>query len=273
MRYQLCTKPPSPNKTLEQFELWGDCSLYWVLHNANQLVNKSRYKIYQYDCVNRNVSVYDVKNYSVINTDSKVIRSLFEMYGWEAFSEEQQQDILDLIYCNYNDYLLPITKYLISNYDQYDRNFLYEKICVDLILFKYRHHLKDENHWICKASRRYGSHSYFINSSQVRKRNPIVGYKAFYVNPCTDKLECRNYEFDTIHPNIITGFIQPCHRGFHFCKQPSDIQRYYNLNNPSVVVFKVHGWGTVMDFQDKTVCSRIQLIEQIDKCRIRRGLI
>lgn len=85
--------------------------------------------------------------------------------------------------------------------------------------------------------------------------NGVKGFKA-----TNRDMTCRNYQFG-IGKFHHEGVVHPCNSGFHFCKDITDVFTYYN---PHCRIFEVIGSGTVFDKEDKTVCSDIEFVREID---------
>lgn len=82
----------------------------------------------------------------------------------------------------------------------------------------------------------------------------IIGYKA------TDKnLRCKDHHFMVGRSEWYDGDIELCHSGFHFCRNVTDLQKYY----PRGRYFKCEVLGDVIDSHDKSVTNHIKLVKEI----------
>lgn len=83
----------------------------------------------------------------------------------------------------------------------------------------------------------------------------VKGFKATLPN-----MTCRDYQFG-IGKFKHMGIVNPCNSGFHFCKEITDVFTYYNAD---CRIFEVIGSGTIIDKEDKTVCSDIEFVREIN---------
>lgn len=97
-------------------------------------------------------------------------------------------------------------------------------------------------------------------NNPVDEANAIHGFKAF--RRVNGELKCLHYVFDQYAPNIET-YVFPCESGFHFCKNKFDVEYHYNLDDPEVELYRVKAWGVVIDKTSKTVCSHLQILDQV----------
>lgn len=272
IRYNFCTSVPSTNKTFFRFLHWGYPDInetLFALRWKDVKCSLSRYKLYCHNFDNNSVVMVTPSQLDIRNFNPLYVLFLFRMYGWHSFTAKQQKYIISLC-TDKNTYgtLDDIAEYLVSKFDTWDKLFLKNDVADQLIYFKYRKHLKNTKHWVSKFIHKHSIQS-IPNYQLIDKDSYIEGYKAFECDPKTGLLSCRDYKFKLDKPNIISGFIQPCSRGFHFCKNKRNVWMFYHVPNKNIVLHKIRAWGVVVDEGNKTVCSHIQIMEKVDKNRFK----
>ena len=92
---------------------------------------------------------------------------------------------------------------------------------------------------------------------ELTKKNAIKGYKV-----TNNDMKCRDYQY-SIGKIFIEKEIDMCNIGFHFCVNAVDCFNYYDFT-PENRVFEVLGYGEVENGSDKTVCSKIEFVKEIE---------
>jgi hypothetical protein len=85
----------------------------------------------------------------------------------------------------------------------------------------------------------------------------VIGYKVF--NP---DFTCRDFQYKEGEAYEITGKLEICRKGFHFCKIAADCFNYYQFN-PDNIVCLVEATGEVVEEGDKCVTDKIVIKERI----------
>ena len=84
----------------------------------------------------------------------------------------------------------------------------------------------------------------------------IFGYKA------TNNYICRNIKFTVGQTNVIADTPIMCFRGFHFCKNASDVLRYYSYEK-QFKLLKVRAYGETICKENKCVTNKLEVLEEI----------
>jgi hypothetical protein len=85
----------------------------------------------------------------------------------------------------------------------------------------------------------------------------VIGYKVF--NP---DFTCRDFQYKEGEAYEITGKLEICRNGFHFCKIAADCFNYYQFN-PDNIVCLVEATGEVVEDGDKCVTNKILIKDRI----------
>jgi hypothetical protein len=85
----------------------------------------------------------------------------------------------------------------------------------------------------------------------------VKGYKVF--NP---DWTCQGFRYEVGKTYEITGTLQICSNGFHFCKKASDCFNYYSFN-PNNKVAEIAAHGDVAEREDKCCTSKIEIVREI----------
>ena len=93
----------------------------------------------------------------------------------------------------------------------------------------------------------------------------MKGYKALSKNMASTY---GDFVYEVGKTYVHDGLIALCESGFHFCANPADCFGYYPLNGSRL--FEVEADGSVVTSEDKSVCSRITLVRELDDDEIQR---
>lgn len=83
-----------------------------------------------------------------------------------------------------------------------------------------------------------------------------TGYKA-----TSSDMKCRDYQFELGNSYSIDGPLKLCKNGFHFCKDPINVFKFYK--NKDARIFEVQVGGTIVDDGTKSVCEHIKFIREL----------
>ncbi|RYD56967.1 MAG: hypothetical protein EOP56_09175 [Sphingobacteriales bacterium] len=86
----------------------------------------------------------------------------------------------------------------------------------------------------------------------------VKGYKV--ANP---EGKCRGYQYEVGKIYTHEGTVKVCGSGFHFCRIAADCFNYYSFNS-SNKVFEVEASGTIEHGDDKSACSELLIVREID---------
>lgn len=89
----------------------------------------------------------------------------------------------------------------------------------------------------------------------------VKGYKATKID-----MTCRHMKYEIGKTYKHNGVVNPCDAGFHFCENLEDVYDYYVCN---CRVFEVIGSGKIIKDNNKTVCSEITFVREIDPHEIK----
>ena len=89
----------------------------------------------------------------------------------------------------------------------------------------------------------------------------VRGYKGF--NP---DMTCRGFQYEPGKVYEIDGKIEPCERGFHFCRNMADVFNYYGKNGCRYA--EVEAFGKVIDGDDKSVTDRIRIVRELTRAEV-----
>lgn len=94
----------------------------------------------------------------------------------------------------------------------------------------------------------------------------VRGYKAFDAN-----FQCRGYQFRVGETFSIEGYLEMCWRGFHFCKSPVSVARYYDwINDPTMRFAEIEAVGKIKTVNDKSVTDGIRIVREISRKKFRK---
>lgn len=85
----------------------------------------------------------------------------------------------------------------------------------------------------------------------------VIGYKVF--NP---DWTCRGFQYEVGKTFILTGDLQICKHGFHFCKKLSDCFNYYRFD-PENKVAVIEASGAIVETNDKCATDVISVIREM----------
>ena len=92
----------------------------------------------------------------------------------------------------------------------------------------------------------------------------MKGYKILDENMCAIHGDGMTYELKEAYE--MQGEIIPCARGYHFCQNIEDVNKWYNVLGTKNRVFEVEAGGTIINCGDgKSVASEITLTKEINK--------
>lgn len=91
----------------------------------------------------------------------------------------------------------------------------------------------------------------------------IEGYKGFE-KKSDGTLRCLEMIYEVGKTYVHSGKIKLCQSGFHFCKELKKVNSYYSFSMPSTVVYKIKASGEIIHGDDKSVCSQIELLEEVN---------
>ena len=89
----------------------------------------------------------------------------------------------------------------------------------------------------------------------------VRGYKGF--NP---DMACRDFRYEAGKTYTMEGRIEPCERGFHFCRKMADVFDYYGKNGCRYA--EVEAFGKVIDSNDKSVTDRIRIVRELTRAEV-----
>ena len=89
----------------------------------------------------------------------------------------------------------------------------------------------------------------------------VRGYKGF--NP---DMACRDFRYEAGKTYTMEGRIEPCERGFHFCRNMADVFNYYGKNGCRYA--EVEAFGKVIDSDDKSVTDRIRIVRELTRAEV-----
>ncbi|MBR0090210.1 MAG: hypothetical protein IJP92_00710 [Lachnospiraceae bacterium] len=83
----------------------------------------------------------------------------------------------------------------------------------------------------------------------------MKGYKAF-----ENDLTCRGFQYEIGKAYTVDGKIGLCKNGFHFCRYPSQVFKYYDKESRMCLI---EADGEIIEGEDKCVCSKITILREI----------
>jgi hypothetical protein len=86
----------------------------------------------------------------------------------------------------------------------------------------------------------------------------IRGYKAFDCN-----FKCRGHQFEVGKTYAHNGPLKMCKNGFHFCRYPADVLRFYFKKTDKYARVEIPEGAFVLDDADKSVTKMIKVVEEI----------
>ena len=84
----------------------------------------------------------------------------------------------------------------------------------------------------------------------------VHGYKGF-----THDMTCRGFQYEPGKTYEMDGVIEPCERGFHFCRKMADVFNYYDEKGCRYA--EVEAVGKVVEYGDKSVTNKIRIIREL----------
>ena len=84
----------------------------------------------------------------------------------------------------------------------------------------------------------------------------MKGYKGF-----KSDFTCRGFQYEVGKEYEMDGYIEPCERGFHFCKTMAQVFNYYCGTDKRYA--EVEAFGDVEEADDKCVTNKIRIIREI----------
>lgn len=79
------------------------------------------------------------------------------------------------------------------------------------------------------------------------------GYKIFGPD-----YTCKDFKYSLTEPNLYTGDLNPCKRGFHFCVNPIDCLQYYSYTPENTYAIVESGDEYIVK-KDKVVCNNLTI--------------
>jgi antitoxin component YwqK of YwqJK toxin-antitoxin module len=87
----------------------------------------------------------------------------------------------------------------------------------------------------------------------------LFGYKGF-----NDDMTCLNHKYEVGKTyNISKEHLRICSNGFHFCRYPNDIHKYYNNNHIKYALVRAN--NIIIEDNDKCVTNQITIIKMMSK--------
>jgi len=101
-------------------------------------------------------------------------------------------------------------------------------------------------------------------TKKIRGGAKMKAYKGFSVNK-NNQLYCRYFTFEIGNEYEITGSLELCKNGFHFCWNLNDVHAFYNFNNS--VIAEIEVLGSVINEADmtKSVTDKMKIIRLLTK--------
>ena len=93
----------------------------------------------------------------------------------------------------------------------------------------------------------------------------LIGYKGF-----NKDLTCLGFQYQVGQTYTITGSIELCARGFHFCQYPLDVLHYYNCEDH--VYAKVLAEDQIIEDVDKCVTNRLTILELLTREQLVKAM-
>lgn len=88
---------------------------------------------------------------------------------------------------------------------------------------------------------------------------PMLGYKGFNKN-----LTCRGFQYKVGETYEAKGEIALCSNGFHFCRNPNDLEYYYGALDEDRFC-EIEASGKILEGMRKCVCSEIRIVREIPR--------
>ena len=89
----------------------------------------------------------------------------------------------------------------------------------------------------------------------------VQGYKGFNAD-----MTCQGFKYEIGQTYEMNGGIEPCSRGFHFCRNMADVFNYYGKNGCRYA--EVEAFGKVIDSEDKSVTDRIRIVRELTRAEV-----
>ena len=84
----------------------------------------------------------------------------------------------------------------------------------------------------------------------------VRGYKGFNAD-----MTCQGFQYEPGNAYEMDSRIEPCERGFHFCRNMADVFNYYSGKDCRYA--EVEALGKVVDRDDKSVTDRIRIVREL----------
>ena len=81
----------------------------------------------------------------------------------------------------------------------------------------------------------------------------MIAYKATY------NMKCINITFEVDKTYTFNGKLKMCEQGFHFCKNPMDITRWYDYNK-DFILMEIEVLGDVIEGETKCVTNKFKVL-------------
>lgn len=231
-------------------------------------------KIYMVDVDQQNIK--ECINFEFITMDNYyTFAFLYVVHGIDIFSISQIDayftKLIRRIHPYYHNLAFQKEKFIkdvIAKYDHWDQLILSKQLIHwDRLIFKYRDRLP-QTPWLTQSNIIRNNGRNYIHqlhhATKATKQDPVYGYKAFYKTD-DGKLRCRDYVFDPYKIHTINELVRPCSSGFHFCSKKVSVSEYYDLSERDVVVYKVAGYGVVINEGNKNACQHLEILYQVRK--------
>ena len=89
----------------------------------------------------------------------------------------------------------------------------------------------------------------------------VLGYKGFNAD-----MTCQGFQYEVGKTYEMNGKIEPCERGFHFCRKMVDVFNYYG--GESCRYAKVEALGKVADDGSKSVTDKLRIVRELSKAEV-----
>ena len=93
----------------------------------------------------------------------------------------------------------------------------------------------------------------------------MKGYKGM-----NKDMQCRGYQFEIGKTYRISGEVELCKNGFHFCEKLVDVFEYYEKGEPHRY-FEIEASGTIKSDGKKSVAEEITIIRELSDTEVSRA--
>ena len=99
------------------------------------------------------------------------------------------------------------------------------------------------------------------NITSEKENHMVRGYKGFNAD-----MTCQGFQYEPGKAYEMDSRIEPCERGFHFCRNMADVFDYYGKNGCRYA--EVEAFGKVIDSDDKSVTDRIRIVRELTRAEV-----